>query len=133
MEDVIETVFAIALAAFAGWLFLPRSTYFSDEIMLYSFESTSCNQYNVCDIVRLFPPLRLRIDSQKSEVVWLDQSTGNLGKWIGCTILDKKNWSCPHPAMTMVKGYLQSNNSNVQHPSGYIYRLYWLFSFVPKN
>lgn len=133
MEETIETAFGIALVAFAAWLLLPRTTYFSDNIMIYSFEASSCNQYNVCNVERLFPPLKLRVDSQKSQVIWLDQSNGSLGTWAECTISDKENWFCSNPTMTMVKGYLQSNNANVQHPAGFVYRLYWLLSFLPSR
>jgi len=131
MEEFLGKFFGWALLALAAWLFIPRTLYFGDNIMLYSMETGFCNDYNVCDIKQLFPPLKLRVDKEKSEVVWLNQDDGQVGAWTGCTIADKENWTCSVPELRMVGGYLQSNNPSIQYPAGYVYRIYWLASFLP--
>ena len=131
MEDFLKTVFGLALAGLFAWVFLPRTFFFDDKVIMYSLETSFCNDYNVCDVKQFFPPLTLRVDKQKSEVVWLNPEDGKMGKWTECTIADKKNWMCSFPMMRMVDGALQSDNPNIQHPSGYVYRLYWLANFLP--
>ena len=131
MEDFLKTVFGLALAGLCAWVFFPRTTYFDDKVILYSLETSFCNEYNVCDVKQFFPPLTLRVDKQKSEVVWLNPNDGSLGTWTGCTIADKENWTCNLPTLRMVDGSLQSNNSGIQFPPGYVYRLYWLASILP--
>lgn len=131
MEEFLGKVFGFALLALAAWIFLPRTFYYGDNIMAYSLETSFCNDYNVCDVKQFYPPLKLRVDTQKSEVVWLDSDNDKMGVWTGCTIADKENWVCLYPEIRMVDGYLQSDSPNIQHPAGYIYRAYWLASFLP--
>ena len=120
------------LAGLCAWVFFPRTFYFGDKVILYSLETSFCNDYNVCDVKQFFPPLTLRIDKQKSQIVWLNPDDGNLGTWTGCIIADNENWMCSFPMARMVDGALQSDNPNIQFTPGYVYRLYWLASFLPE-
>jgi hypothetical protein len=135
MEDLLGEalgrIFFLAVLGMAAWVLLPRTFYFDNNIMVYSLETSFCNDYNVCNVERFFAPLKLRVDVLKSEVVWLDTDSGQLGSWDQCTIADKENWTCANSTMKMVDGQLQSVTPNVQHPPGYVYRLYWLASFLP--
>jgi hypothetical protein len=131
MEDFLKAILGLALAGLCAWVFLPRTFYFDDKVILYSLETSFCNEHNVCDVKQFFPPLTLRVYKQKSEIVWLNPDDGSLGTWTGCTIADKENWTCNLPMLRMVDGRLQSDNSEVQFPPGYVYRLYWLASLLP--
>jgi hypothetical protein len=131
MDDFLKFIVGLAVAALAVWVFSPRTIYFGDKVIVYSFEASFCNEFNVCNVKQFFPPLTLRVDEQKSEIVWLNPDDGQMGSWTGCTIADKENWMCSFPSMRMVDGALQSSNPNIRYSPGYVYRLYWLASFLP--
>jgi hypothetical protein len=131
LDEFLKTAFGLFIAALLAWIFLPRTFYFENKVILYSMETSSCNEDNVCDVKKFFPPLTLRVDDQKSEIVWLDSTDGKVGTWNGCTIADRENWSCSNPPMQMANGLLQSNSSNIKFPPGYMYRIYWLLSLLP--
>lgn len=131
MGDFLKAVFGLVFAGLSVWVLIPRTFYFDDKVILYSLETSFCNEYKVCDVKQFFPPLTLRVDDQKSEIVWLNSDNGQMGTWTGCTIADKENWFCNYPPMRMSDGALQPDNPNIQFPPGYIYRIYWLMSFLP--
>lgn len=113
------------------WVFAPRTWHFSDTQIIYTVETSSCNQYNVCDVKAFFPPLQVRVDKSKSAVVWMSTSDENLGAWEDCIILDKLNWRCNSPPISMINGYIESRLTSVNYISGWSYRTYWLLSFLP--
>lgn len=131
MEDG-ETITAGVIIVFALWLFLPRG-FSEDKNELYSFEASRCNGYWVCDVSKVFPSISLRINTNESKIIWLDNGSGEIGNWVGCTIADKNNWNCQSPTTRMLNGVFQSENENVHFVSGYVWRIYWLLSFLPNS
>ena len=97
----------------------------------YTFGPSKRAKINVCDVKAFFPPLQVRVDKSKSEVVWLSTSDENLGAWEDCIILDKLNWRCNSPPISMINGYIESRLTSVNYISGWSYRTYWLLSFLP--
>ncbi len=133
MDEFLSRVFGIAILALLAWIFVPRTVSFSDNTMLYPVQIKSCNEYNICDVKRFLPPLKLRVDQIKSEVIWMNTENGFVGAWTTCTIADKENWKCTDPFATMNGGQMASSNPDTVYLSGWSYRLHWLFSLLPSS
>ena len=131
MTDLFKSGLGVVFVSLLGWIFLPRTSYYGDNLTLYSVETGFCNEHNVCDVKKFFTPITLRVDQQKSEIVWLNPDDGSVGSWKNCTIADKENWSCNQPFEHMVGGILKLDVPNYQNIPGYQYRLYWLVSLLP--
>ena len=128
IKELTQLLFAGVFALCCVWVVAPRTWYYGDTQIIYTVETTFCNQYNVCDVKTFFDPLKVRVDKSKSEVVWMGET---LGTWRDCVILDKRNWRCNDPSVSMVDGSIESKLPSLSYISGWSYRLYWLLSFLP--
>ena len=128
LRELTSFLLGVILFVCLAWVVAPRTWYFSNTQIIYTVETTFCNQYNVCDVKTFFDPLKIRVDKSKSEVVWMGET---LGTWRDCVILDKRNWRCNDPSVSMVDGSIESKLPSLSYISGWSYRLYWLLSFLP--
>lgn len=132
MEATLGRLFLFSfLIPLSAWIFIPRTLYYGDYIMVYPVEMGFCNQQGGCDVKQFLTPVKLRVDPPKAQVVWLNTENGEVGSWLGCTIAEKENWACSSPVLKMSDGYLISDQSNLKYLSGWWYRTLWLLSFLP--
>ena len=116
----------LLLIALIGWAFIPRTTHYSENMFIYPVEVKYCNPNSICDVDRFLAPIKIRVDTIHSRIVWMDTETESIGVWAQCDMIDKNNWKCWKPYKNMVGGYLESSETNLHYMSGYSYRLHWI-------